>query len=765
MENSQTILIVFLFCSMVFLSLVSAAECNTGADQEPCDGIVNMTELMDHINGWYRCSACVPDLFQAIEAYYMINPFCGNDIIETGEVCDGTNLSGNNCTTIGKGFTGGILDCLGDCSGYNTSECTFPVQELTECQSISNPNSFYVMNQDIFQELDEICIRVTAENVTIDCQGNSITSSSTAYISGIHSTKSNTVIKNCNIFGFSGGWGIYLNGANDSYIFNNTLNDNYQGCGAENSSNIQIINNTMDSNGAYGIYLGASSNNTVQGNNITNNSVHGISIYPASKYNLIKNNKLRENPYAIFIDGHYNEILDNEVYRNKYGIYSRSLGNIIKGNNIANIISYDFDTGIQIFDTSNNIVENNSVVSTPYAINLILATDTSVISNSLDSNYYGISLHRSSDNTIENNTVKKSQSDGLYVSDIGNANNLIRGNDFCSNYVNCLIPQIFINNTCYITGSVCGGVCDPCIPIEEQCVDPFGGVDYEVQDYVIWLGQENWDYCDSSDYLHEYACQYNNFTGIWDIVIDGEVCQNNCSYGACNMAGQTCMDSDGGLDYGVHGVCSDNRLYPGGVIDSCSGSVLTEYYCRSPGPACYPTSHNCSGGCENGTCIGAQSTDVFVTTGSIYMGGLLGGLAGADSKCQERADFAGLAGTWIALLSNGTTDVRDRIPEAIYRRMDGAVIAMNKSDLFDGTINTPIDLTELGDKVHVSYPYVWTGSNADGTAATHCDSWSNTGSLGTTGHTGQVNDRWIKNAVNTGCDRNRHLYCIRNETY
>jgi len=56
------------------VAVVAAQPCNTGADQQPCDGIVNITELTDHINAWYQCSACVPDLFRAIEAYYGIAP-------------------------------------------------------------------------------------------------------------------------------------------------------------------------------------------------------------------------------------------------------------------------------------------------------------------------------------------------------------------------------------------------------------------------------------------------------------------------------------------------------------------------------------------------------------------------------------------------------------------------------------------------------------------------------------------------------------------
>jgi hypothetical protein len=52
-------------------------------------------------------------------------PVCGNGVIETGEQCDGANLGGNSCTTLGLGFTGGTLACGGSCQ-FDTSGCTTP---------------------------------------------------------------------------------------------------------------------------------------------------------------------------------------------------------------------------------------------------------------------------------------------------------------------------------------------------------------------------------------------------------------------------------------------------------------------------------------------------------------------------------------------------------------------------------------------------------------------------------------------------------------
>jgi len=46
---------------------------------------------------------------------------CGNNIKETGEECDGTDLAGQSCTS--KGYTGGTLSCNSSCN-FVTSACT-----------------------------------------------------------------------------------------------------------------------------------------------------------------------------------------------------------------------------------------------------------------------------------------------------------------------------------------------------------------------------------------------------------------------------------------------------------------------------------------------------------------------------------------------------------------------------------------------------------------------------------------------------------------
>jgi hypothetical protein len=49
------------------------------------------------------------------------NAVCGNGIVENNEKCDGANLNGKDCTSLG--FAGGTLKCKADCSDFDKSGC------------------------------------------------------------------------------------------------------------------------------------------------------------------------------------------------------------------------------------------------------------------------------------------------------------------------------------------------------------------------------------------------------------------------------------------------------------------------------------------------------------------------------------------------------------------------------------------------------------------------------------------------------------------
>jgi hypothetical protein len=150
---------------------------------------------------------------------------------------------------------------------------------------------------------------------------------------------------------------------------------------------------------------------------------------------------------------------------------------------------------------------------------------------------------------------------------------------------------------------------------------------------------------------------------------------------------------------------------------------------------------------------------VFVT-GRRYRGNLRG-LAGADRKCQRRAEAAGLSGTWTAWLSDGTENAIDRIPDGQYQLINGTQVADDKADLTDGFLNAAINLDEFGNQ---RTGFAWTGTQDDGTGTgNNCNDWtdSSTESGGDRGATDVRNSEWtLLNADPAQCSERYRLYCF-----
>ncbi len=86
---------------------------------EDCDGLLLGGETClsqtGHPDGSLRCStACT---FDSSSCHT-----CGNGQLEGEEPCDGANLNGVDCTALGR--EGGALACLPDCSNFDISQCS-----------------------------------------------------------------------------------------------------------------------------------------------------------------------------------------------------------------------------------------------------------------------------------------------------------------------------------------------------------------------------------------------------------------------------------------------------------------------------------------------------------------------------------------------------------------------------------------------------------------------------------------------------------------
>ncbi len=109
---------------------------------------------------------------------------------------------------------------------------------------------------------------------------------------------------------------------------------------------------------------------------------------------------------------------------------------------------------------------------------------------------------------------------------------------------------------------------------------------------------------------------------------------------------------------------------------------------------------------------------VFVTSASFKSN--LGGLTGADDKCQAEADGPASivpSGTYLAWLSNGTDSPDTRFTKSShpYLLPDGTKIAEDYTDLTDGSILHAINVDATGAPV-LGLQRLWTGTNTDGTS-------------------------------------------------
>ncbi len=120
---------------------------------------------------------------------------------------------------------------------------------------------------------------------------------------------------------------------------------------------------------------------------------------------------------------------------------------------------------------------------------------------------------------------------------------------------------------------------------------------------------------------------------------------------------------------------------------------------------------------------------VFVT--SETYGGNLGGLPGADFKCNELASAAGLPGIYKAWIGAQTASPHEVVANRFFRSsgpyllVDGTIVATDWDDLTDGSLLAPINISETGEIRSVE---VWSNVAADGTrlgplGSGSCSNW------------------------------------------
>ncbi len=270
-----------------------------------------------------------------------------------------------------------------------------------------------------------------------------------------------------------------------------------------------------------------------------------------------------------------------------------------------------------------------------------------------------------------------------------------------------------------------------------------------------------------------------NGNGMWG---NEFTCTDACANGVCSqcvIATTMCLD-----DKHVR-TCNDNGMWD--PAESCDGTcVAAQCHTCKPGTAqCNgPTTAqvcgmegefvdtDCEFVCTNAACGQSRKT-VFVTS-TLYKGGELGGLTGADMKCQARATAAGLTGTYKAWLSDFTTSPSVRFPQDVgpYVLVNDSIVANNWSALTSGSLRHALDITELGGAPPLATsnvclgPVVWTDTDPSGNLENSnetCGDWSDVSGQSAAWGLATAQDTWTSfcNGGTNACGTLAPIYCFQ----
>jgi len=227
---------------------------------EECDGttwgIVSSCEDFGFYGGTLTCSNdCLFNFSDCYDLDDNDEPTCGNNLIDTNEDCDGTNLNNYACVNI-TGFTTGNLSCNSNCT-FNTNTCIngncgnniIDVGEecdnqtwgnMTNCQDFGYENGTLSCNGCHFNLSN--CYNTT-NNVTEEC-GNSLLEF------GEQCDTNNFNGLSCSEFGLFDGTLICseciidTSFCNDDVCGNGIINSGEVcDCGSDNICNIKELNN------------------------------------------------------------------------------------------------------------------------------------------------------------------------------------------------------------------------------------------------------------------------------------------------------------------------------------------------------------------------------------------------------------------------------------------------------------------------------------------------------------------------------------------
>ncbi|MEM2117283.1 MAG: NosD domain-containing protein [Thermoplasmata archaeon] len=292
--------------------------------------------------------------------------------------------------------------------------------DISNCSILDSENEIYFLMDDIINSDNTTCINITANNITLDCQGKIIDGKDTSASIGILITTQNVTIKNCNISDWS--YGIYINN-HRNFI-----------------DNITAYSNT------HGIYLLNSNNNSIKGSKLQNNIGHGLFLSQAN-YNTLDNLTISNNQQngIYLLNSQWNNISNVSSYSNIFNGINLSNSNY---NNITFSKFYsNIGDGISLFSSSFNLIlQINSTSNQKNGIYLESSSNNTIYNINSSKNYRnGFYLYSSSYNNFSNIYAIEDDTSGFYFETSSN-NNFVKNSEIINNTNNGILSQLSSNN-------------------------------------------------------------------------------------------------------------------------------------------------------------------------------------------------------------------------------------------------------------------------------------------------------------------------------
>ncbi len=165
------------------------------------------------------------------------------------------------------------------------------------------------------------------------------------------------------------------------------------------------------------------------------------------------------------------------------------------------------------------------------------------------------------------------------------------------------------------------------------------------------------------------------------------------------------------------------------------------------------------------TADGGGGTDIGVVDpgpqAEQRISGALGGVAGADLKCNSLATAAGIPGTYRAWISVAGTNAADRITSnGPWYLVGGQLVASTKGELVGGgRLKHGSDHDEKNIHAPAAEDRVWTGTAPNGTFdGPECGVWSG-GGQARVGEAEFSDGRWSSSTVEA-CGQVNRVYCF-----